>query len=233
MKTLAFIPARGGSKGIPRKNLADLAGKPLLQYSIEAARASGRVDRIFLSTDDSEIMALGRSLGLKDEYQRPSELSGDRASIIDAALHALDWLEERGERFEALILLQPTSPLRTGADIAAAVDAFVGSTAQSLVSVHRLREHPYECVRGQPGDWTWLAEPAGGMVGRQDYAGDYFFVNGAIYVTRTGFLRSQRTFVEPGKALFYEMAPSRGIDIDEPDQLQLADWLMRNGDRPC
>lgn len=233
MKTLALIPARGGSKGIPRKNLAILAGKPLLQYSVEAARGCGMIDRIFLSSDDPEILALGRLLGIDDDYRRPDDLSGDRAVVIDAVLHGLDWLEARGECFDAVILLQPTSPLRTGGDITAAMDCFMAGGGQSLVSVHRLREHPFECIRGESGNWSWLAEPDGVAAGRQDYAGKFFFVNGAIYITRTEFLRRQRKFVESGKALLYEMPPERGIDIDEPAQFQLADWLMRMGGESC
>lgn len=233
MRTLAFIPARGGSKGIPRKNLASLAGKPLLQYSVEAARACPSVDRIFLSSDDPETIAFGCSLGLDVDYRRPDEISGDRASLIDAVLHALDWLELRGECFDWIVLLQPTSPLRTGADVTAALAQFRDGRAATLLSVHRMHEHPFECLRGHSSAWTWLVQPPSSAWGRQAYPDDFYFINGAIYVATTDFLRRERRFVEDGKAALYVMPAERGIDIDNPYQLALAEWQLTKDETSC
>lgn len=226
MKTLAFIPARGGSKGIPRKNLASLAGKPLLQWSVEAARACPEVNRIFLSSDDPEIINFGQLLGLDSDYRRPDVLASDCASIVDVVLHALDWLETCGEHFDSVLLLQPTSPLRTSDDITAALKQFSGSSAATLVSVHRMREHPFECIHGDPTAWCWLARPEFPTWGRQAYQGDFYFINGAIYIVTVDFLRRERRFVEDGKAVLYVMPAERGIDIDDYDQLQLAEWRL-------
>jgi len=234
LKVLAFIPARGGSKGIPRKNLALVAGKSLLRRAIEAAQDCRRIDRVFLSSDDEEIIDAGRALGVESSYRRPPELSGDKAQVIDAVIDALDWLEAAGERYDVVVMLQPTSPLRSACDVAAAVDQFLAvPDARSLVSVHRMREHPFECLRGITGAWTWLAQSVTPASRRQEYPDDYYFVNGAIYIATSDLLRRERRFIEDAKAMLYVMPEGRGIDIDDPDQLRLADWLITKSGEPC
>lgn len=234
MKVLAFIPARGGSKGIPRKNLAPVAGKSLLQRAIEAGQRCRGIDRVFLSSDDEEIIRAGVALGLESGYRRPEELSGDRAQVIDAVIHALDWLEGCGEKYDVVVFLQPTSPLRCAQDVSAALDRFLAVPgARTLVSVHRLREHPFECLRGDSGAWTWLAQPASPAAGRQEYPDDFYFVNGAIYIATTDFLRRERRFVEDGRALLHVMPPDSGIDVDDVEQLRLAEWLITKSGETC
>lgn len=226
MKILAFIPARGGSKGIPGKNLVPLLGKPMLQYTIEAAKASTLIDEVFLSSDDERIIACGRTHGLDSGYSRPVDIAGDRAPMIDAVLHGLDWLEDRGDTFQVLVLLQPTSPLRASVDIDGAIRRFIELGTNTLVSVHRMTEHPSECVCATAEGWRWLEKPAVGVVGRQDYGKGYFFVNGAVYVARVDFLRSHRTFIEEGKTALFEIPSARGVDVDERAQLSLAEHLL-------
>lgn len=228
MRILAFIPARGGSKGIPRKNLVSIAGKPLLQYAIEAAAGCGANARIFLSSDDPEIVSVGRQLGVDSSgYLRPSYIAGDSASIVDAVMHALDWLQERGERFDVVVLLQPTSPLRTVEDVEAALDLFrMSQRASTLVSVHRVSEHPFECLKVSEQGWNWMLRPDRSFAGRQEYQGSYYFVNGAIYIATVEHLRTRRTFVEEANSILYVMPPERGIDIDEPAQVRLAEWVL-------
>ncbi len=230
MKTLGFIPARGGSKGIPRKNLFPLFGKPLLQYTIEAAQASDFIDEIFLSSDDDEIVKFGMTFGLGCKYRRPADLAGDRAQIIDAVLDALNWLEDRGGVYDSVVLLQPTSPLRTVADIDGALSMFLQAGAESLVSVHRMTEHPYECIKRTGSEWRWLEKPPSITTGRQDYDQEYDFVNGAIYIAKVDLLRRTRRFIEEGKSLLYPMDPSHGIDIDEMHQLALAEFILTRDD---
>src|ERR1700743_3832228 len=116
MKGLALIPARGGSKGVPRKNIVPVAGKPLLAWTIEAARNSTRLDRIILSTDDEEIASVAREFGVEVPFMRPAELAKDSSGSLEVALHALDWAaREPGGEPEYLLILQPTSPLRSSA----------------------------------------------------------------------------------------------------------------------
>lgn len=224
---LAFIPARGGSKGIPRKNLALLAGKPLIQYTLDAALSSTCIDDILLSTDNEEIAACAARCGLATRYRRPAELAGDASPMIAAVEHALDWYAgERGQRPDALLVLQPTSPLRTTEDIDGAIASFAASGADTLASVHSLGEHPSECVELKDDGWRYLAPPPPAAAGRQDYRGNFRFINGALYLARTAALLRQRRFVVPGVTVLYEMPRERGIDVDSSLDLALAEAVL-------
>jgi CMP-N,N'-diacetyllegionaminic acid synthase len=224
---LAFIPARGGSKGIPRKNLALLAGRPLIQYTLEAALASARIDDILLSTDDEEIAAFCARAGVTTRYRRPAPLAGDDAPMLAALEHALEWhAREHGNTPEEVLVLQPTSPLRTAADIDGAVARFRQSAADTLASVHRLAEHPCECVAADGGGWRYLVPPPPQAIRRQDYGGSYFFLNGAVYLARTAALLRERRFVVPGATVLYEMPRARGLDVDSPLDLAYAEAVL-------
>jgi CMP-N,N'-diacetyllegionaminic acid synthase len=224
---LALVPARGGSKGILRKNLALLAGKPLLQYTLEAALASRQIDDTLLSTDDEEIAAFAARCGAATRYRRPPQLAGDDAPMMAAVEHALEWYaRELGRTPDMVLLLQPTSPLRTAADIDGAVARFREAGAGTLASVHRLNEHPCECVVSEGGSWRYLVPPPAAAAGRQDYPGGFFFINGALYLARTEVLRREGRFVVPGATLLYEVPRERGIDIDSPLDLACAAALL-------
>lgn len=225
---LAFVPARGGSKGIPRKNLALLAGRPLLEYTLEAAQRSRCVDTILLSTDDEEIVAAAARLGVTTRYRRPPELATDEAPMLAALEHGLAWdTRERGKPADEVLLLQPTSPLRTAEDIDAAVGQFRASGADTLTSVHLMGEHPSECLQlAEEGGWRYLVPPPPSAVRRQDYSGRYYFLNGAIYLARSRALQQQRRFLIPGATALYEMPRSRGVDVDTPADLACAAALL-------
>lgn len=224
---LAFVPARGESKGIARKNLALLAGKPLIQYTLEAALGSRFVDEIFLSTDDEEIAAFCRTQGVDTSYRRPTELASDTAAMLDALKHGLRWFgKARGRLPEEVIVLQPTSPLRTSGDIDFAIERFQVTGADTLLSVHRMAEHPCECVVAGPTDWNYLVPPPAGAVRRQDYADKFYFINGAIYLARVAHVLGGGSIIVPGRSALYEMAPERGVDIDTPLNLSVAEALL-------
>jgi CMP-N,N'-diacetyllegionaminic acid synthase len=228
---LGFVPARGGSKGIPRKNLIKLAGRPLIEYTLEAALASACIDDILLSTDDEDIAAFCARCGVDTPYRRPHELSGDDAPMIAAVEHGLDWYaRECGQMPDEVLVLQPTSPLRTTEDIDGAVLRFKESAAETLASVHPMVEHPYECVVAQSGGWQYLVPPPA-VARRQDYRGSYYFVNGALYLARTSALLKERRFLVSGATALYEMPRERGIDVDSPLDLAFAEALlgMRQG----
>ena len=227
MKIMAFIPARGGSKGIPRKNLTPLAGKPLIQYTIEAARSSQRPLDLFISSDDLEIIRVCRSLGVAVEYQRPPELAEDEAVIVDAVIHALEWLRGKKQPWpQAILLLQPTSPLRSARDIDQAIDLFMAADADSLISVHRMLEHPYDCLELEEDGWRFLARPVRKMTRRQEYEDNFYFINGAIYLIKTEFLLQERNFIIEGKTRLYVMDRDRGVDINTFQDLQLAEFFL-------
>jgi CMP-N,N'-diacetyllegionaminic acid synthase len=226
MKITAIIPARGGSKGIPGKNMALLGGKPLIQYTIEAAQKSEYISDIFLSSDDPEIIKFCESLDVSVPYARPAALSQDDTPMVDAVVHAIDWLKEKDALPEAIVLLQPTSPLRTAADIDGALKLFVDKRADSLISVHKMVEHPYECVRLGDGEWSYLASPDNRATRRQDYQEEFYYINGAIYVVNTEFFIRKKTFIVEGRTVLYFMDPATGVDIDDMSDLKRAESYL-------
>lgn len=229
---LAIIPARGGSKGILRKNLVPLNGRPLIEYTIAEAQKSKFIDEILLSTDDDEIADVGRRLGLDVSYRRPMELAKDTTSMIDTLEHGLHWIESAHGQFPTdTMLLQPTSPLRSVKDIDAAVALFYETSATSLVSVHAMAEHPFECVVGSGKDCRYLVAPPAGVVRRQDYKSEFNFINGAIYLAKTTRLLEQRGFINMGETLFFPMPRERGVDVDTHLDLCIAEALMNFANR--
>jgi CMP-N,N'-diacetyllegionaminic acid synthase len=225
---LAFVPARGGSKGIPRKNLTALAGKPLIQYTLEAALGSLRVDDVFLSTDDEEIASFCAPFGIDTRYRRPPELSTDEAPLMTAIERGLEWYAEaHGRMPDDVLVLQPTSPLRTAQDIDSAVERFHAEGADTLLGVHTMAEHPYECVTAEGTNWDYLVKPPPGVARRQDYEGKYYFINGALYLARTSFLLKHRTFAVPGSTLLHEMPRAHGVDVDSPIDIASAEAFLR------
>lgn len=225
---MAFIPARGGSKGIPRKNLALLNGIPLIQYTIDAAKKSKYITDIFLSSDDIEIIEVAKTFGLEVPYVRPPELATDQTSMADSLIHALNWLKENTCSLPDLVLLlQPTSPLRTSRHIDEAIRLFIEKDSSSLISVHKMVEHPYECLKVKKGEWEFLAKSPDRAERRQDYTEEFYYINGAIYLVKTSFFMEKKLFVVEGKTLLYLMDSYDGVDIDDSSALKKAEIYMK------
>lgn len=220
-KVLALIPARGGSKGIPGKNIADLAGKPLIAWTIEAAQACSGVDLVVLSSDEHAIAEVAARFGCAVPFVRPPELATDEASSMDVVYHALEQLPG----FDVVLLLQPTSPLRTAADIEACLDLLRGAPA--VVSVRPSEDHPYLTFAiNDVGIMTPYAKPSVSQsLRRQDLPGAWC-LNGAIYAADVEWLKSQRSFFS-SETIAYKMPAERSIDIDTPADLRLADEILR------
>ncbi len=217
---LALIPARGGSKGIPRKNIGAIAGKPLIVWTIDAALGVAAIDRVVVTTDDAEIAEVARAAGADVPFLRPVALARDETPGIDPALHALGVVPG----YQTLVLLQPTSPLRTPGDITAALDLFTESKAPSVVSVSEARDHPFHCyARDSVGRLSALL-PGGGETRRQDLPAA-LALNGAIYVVDTKWLTAGRRFIGP-ETIGYVMPPERSIDIDTRLDWELAEVLL-------
>ncbi len=225
-RVLGVIPARGGSKGIRQKNLAKLGGKPLLQYTLEAASASRELDRLVLSTEDEEIAAFGREFGIEVPFRRPKSLSGDRISAWEVIRHAVERLDRNeGYRPDVVMTLQPTSPLRQTRHIDEAIREFRRRRVDSVIGVCRVKEHPYEVVAFTAGRMRRAVEPLRRVRGRQDYP-EFFYINGAIYLTRRDVL------LRPGpgygtKVWGYVMDFVSSFDIDTPEDLVVAESLVR------
>lgn len=208
-RVLALIPARGGSKGLPGKNIREVGGRALLDWTIAAARASLHVDRVVLSSDDPAIMAVARACGCDVPFRRPDALATDVATTLDVVLHALDALPE----FDVLVLLQPTSPLRTAADIDAAVERMIDTGASSCVSVCEVEQSPYWMYRiDNNGVLKPIIEQPHGASRRQDLP-QVYVLNGAVYVADVERLRAARAFVT-ADTVAYPMPLERSIDID-------------------
>lgn len=221
---LVLIPARGGSKGIPRKNMASLGGKPLIEYTIQSAINANLLGRICLSTDDEEIRNFGLEFSIEAPFLRPASLAMDNSETIPVILHALEWYE-KNERFfpKFVVLLQPTCPFRSSDHIVNSFNQIVESNADSLISVNPVREHPCEYVL--KGDMRFeyvLAPPE--KPGRQNFP-EIFFINGAIYISAVSLIKERRILFDR-KAIIYEMELRESIDIDEPDDLEYANWLI-------
>jgi len=220
MRVLGVVPARGGSKAIPGKNIVDLGGRPLIAWTASAAGGSS-LTRTVLSTDDGAIAEVGRSVGLDVPFTRPAELATDSASSIDVALHALDAVIAAGEAYDAVMLLQPTTPFRTSADIDAAIALLDSSGADSVISVVDVGGHHPARMKRMDGD-RLIDPPYAEAVENQprQELEPLFIRNGAIYLTRVDVLRTRSFRGRDARALV--MPSERSINIDVPLDLLLA-----------
>jgi CMP-N,N'-diacetyllegionaminic acid synthase len=228
---LGLIPARGGSKAIPRKNLLPLANKPMVAWTIDAASEAGVFDRLILSTDDAEIAQLGRKLGIEVPFLRPADLATDGSTSVDVCIHALEWLEgNENYRPDFIMLLQPTSPLRSATDIRASVELAAVRQANSVVSICEVHHHPsWMKILDNEGHLRNLFAHTSAPTRRQDLF-PVFALNGAIYLALRSLVLSERTFVSDG-TLGYLMPPERSVDVDRAWDFYLADLILRDRER--
>lgn len=226
---LTIIPARGGSKGIKDKNIVDICGKPLIEYTINPAlelKKQGRVDEVIVSTDSEKIASISRQLGAAVPFLRPAEISDDKAKSIDFVLHALDFFKTQGEFFDAVLLLQPTSPLRTTHQIDAAIKLFVENNADSLISCYK-EEYINDLVMYKK-EKTGFLKPLNPLhnkgVRRQEH-GEVFVRSGSIYVTKVGYLYSTHQIISDTPLLF-EVTKSESINLDTLEDLKILRTLL-------
>ncbi len=224
MRILGIIPARGGSKGIPRKNLADVCGRPLIAWSIESGEqllANGVLARCIVSTDDEEIAAVARAYGADVPFLRPAEAATDTAKALAYVLHALDTLEPIDGPYDAVMILQPTSPRRDPEAILEAVGRLAASDANSLISCYQ-EDYINELVMYEDdavGRIRPLHPNHNKGVRRQEH-GPTMVRNGAVYVTRIRFLRMTGQLVCDHPVLL-RMGKIDSIDVDTLDDLEL------------
>ena len=220
MSLLALIPARGGSKGIPRKNILDFCGKPLLQWSIDAALVAPSVDQVVVSTDDPEIAELALAGGAEVPFLRPAELASDTASGIQPVLHALDLLPHVSD----VLLLQPTSPLRISSDIESIIALRQQMFSESAVSLTNNAKHPswsFSLRNNQTIERVFMSDS---VHCRQQLPPTYL-VNGALYLASREFLLREKTFITDD-TVGYIMPLERSVDIDTPLDWQFAEFLV-------
>ena len=225
-RLLGIIPARGGSKGIPRKNLAILGGKPLIDHSIEVgleSLASGAIQHLIVSTDDPEIAGRARALGVDIPFMRPARLASDEAKSVDVVTHAFDALAKMEDLYTAAVLLQPTTPLRSARDVIEATALFRKHNAESLISAYRDDTLSPSIMYHVQGDYAkGLDSSHNRGLRRQDHEPIYVR-NGAIYIVTRTFLQHGHSLISD-KPLIYAMARERSINIDTLSDLELAEW---------
>jgi N-acylneuraminate cytidylyltransferase len=218
---LGVILARGGSKGLPRKNVRDLAGKPLIAWTIEAGQEAEYLDRLILSSDDDEIMAVAKEYGCEVPFRRPPELARDDTPSIDALLHAIDQVD----RYDYVVLLQPTSPLRTADDIDAAIETCLEKDAPACVTVTEAEEPPH---------WMYTLDADSHLqpileesVQRRQGAPDVYVLNGAVYVARTSWLRETRSFLHD-ETVASPMPREGSVDVDDELDARVAEMTLQS-----
>jgi len=219
---LAIIPARGGSKRLPRKNVLDLAGKPLIAWTIEAAMKSQYIDKVVVSSDDDEILDIAEQYG-SDTIERPEDLASDTATSFDAIKHTIENIAS----YDYVILLQPTSPLRTEEHIDKAIELLEIKNADAIVSVCEMEHSPL---------WSNTLSSDGSMHGfikeevknkRSQDLETYYRLNGAVYICKTTKLLEEKSFFIVDNIYAYEMDRESSVDIDEAMDFKLAKLLMK------
>ena len=232
-RILGIIPARGGSKGVPRKNIRDVGGKPLIAWTIEEARQSRYIHRLVVSSDDDEILAVAKRYGC-ETLKRPAELARDDTPAYDVIAHAV----QHDRSCTHIVLLQPTSPLRTREDIDRCIETCLERNAPACVSVCEAEKPPcWMYTMDGDGRLTPLIGLEAAQYTRRQLAPKVYALNGAVYVARADWYLQTKTFVTEETAS-YIMPQERSVDIDTPFQLEFADYWIRkekavNGAEPA
>jgi CMP-N-acetylneuraminic acid synthetase len=225
MNVVAVITARGGSQGLPRKNVLPLAGKPLIAHTIIAAQEAKLVGRIIVSSDDEEICLIAKKYGAEIPFVRPAELATADAAHIDVVLHALDWLQSNGDIPDAILLLQPTSPLRSAADIDGAIQLMISTGCPAVVGVCPVETHPYLTYKLDDfGRLSSFIDHGLRYPRRQDLPPAYT-LNGALYLNNCSSLRDTYAF-QPLGALGWIMSKQRSMDIDTMDDFLVVENVL-------
>ena len=220
---IAIIPARGGSKGLPGKNIRLMNGKPLIAYAVEEALKAKHIDRVIISTDDEEIARIAVQYGAELPFMRPAELASDTAMAVDNYIYTIGRIEkESGTPIETFVVLQPTSPLRIAEDIDGAIELFEKKDADSVISY---------CQEAHPVTWHKFLDDEGRFVdifdsnikNRQDNRISYY-PNGAVYVFRTSMIRERKYYTNNSYA--YVMPRTRSVDIDFIEDFEYAEFLL-------
>jgi CMP-N,N'-diacetyllegionaminic acid synthase len=223
MKVLGVITARGGSKGVPRKNITLLAGRPLLSYTAVAALEAARLDRVILSTDDDEIAAVGEAWGIEVPFRRPAALSGDDTPTLPVLQHAVRWVEDMDEHYDAICLLQPTNPFRKSGVIDACIELLMMSGADSVVTTLPIPTecNPHWAFERGPDGFLRLATGELAPIPRRQILPPAYRREGSVYVTRRDVIMNENSLL--GRRIAgYPLDPLESVNIDTPEDLDRA-----------
>ena len=224
MVNLILIPARKGSVGIKNKNTRKFCGIPLIEHTLkECKKIKSKEAMILVSSDCNKVLKIAKQYNFYHGYKRPKYLSSNKANIIDAAFHAINWIEKNKEcEIENVVLLQPTSPLRQYRDIISALNLFCKYKLKSLVSISPTIQSPYEMVSISNKKLNFLIN--NNKYRRQDYQKNFYFIDGSIYIANTKFLRKYKTFTNK-QSYPYFLKSKYGIDIDDIEDFNVAQKL--------
>ncbi|HUO56392.1 MAG TPA: acylneuraminate cytidylyltransferase family protein [Candidatus Paceibacterota bacterium] len=222
-QVVCIIPARGGSKGIPGKNKKPFNGKPLVAHAIQAAKQSDYIDRIIISTDDEQIARIGERYGAEVPVMRPKKYAGDASPTLDSVLHMIDHLRKNGFAPGISVLVQPTSPLVTSADIDACIES-LSSRIDACVSVCEVSERPEAMYFIKAGKVVEFLKEQ--LDAPRQKLPTLHRLNGAVYVTRVAALRKYG-FIVPGKTRALVMPKERSVDIDDMLDFEIAEFIMQ------
>lgn len=224
---LAIIPARGGSKRLPRKNILKLAGKPLIAWTIEAALNVKYFDEIIVSTDDKKIAEISRNYGAIIPFLRPAHLATDTIKTVDVVVSVINYYKEKQNRvFDCIVVLQPTSPLRDTEDIENAIELFMREKANAVISVCET-EHPPLWANTLPENLSMNNFLKDEIINvRSQDLETYYRINGAVYIIRTDILLKEQRFFPEEKSYAYVMRQNKSIDIDTETDFNLAEILI-------
>ncbi|EIA10411.1 cytidylyltransferase domain-containing protein [Flavobacterium frigoris] len=228
MRILAIIPARGGTKGVPGKNIKVLGGKPLIAYTIESALQSALLTTVIVSTDSLEIMEIAQQWKAEVPFQRPPELAEDDTASLAVVQHALGFYEEKGEVFDAVCLLQPTSPFREGGGIDAAIQQFMLSNADALVSVLPVPHefNPHWTFETNDKGFLKIATGENELITRRQELPKAFHRDGSIYITKIETIKKGSLYGQ--KLSYIESNPNFYVNIDTADDWINAENLLKN-----
>ena len=228
MKILAFLPARGGSVGIKKKNLAIVNNKPLIKYTLNTIKELRNSVNYFISTDSKEIKKYCESQGFELSYRRPKYLSGSKSNIVDVVLHGIDYLKKKNNStFDTILLLQPTSPLRTVKELKKAIKVFKDKNINSMASVVKLRESPFESLEKIKNKWKFLIKPKKNYYRRQQFKRNFYFIDGTFYITKVDYLKRNKTFFDINNTLPFILNRNWPIDIDDKEDLLVAETFLK------
>lgn len=224
-RVLAIITARGGSKGLPKKNLRELCGRPLVQWSIDVALNCTEIDEVIVSTDDNEIAEVSLAAGAKVPFLRPSVLASDTASSVDVVIHAINFLEAKEQMFDVVLLLEPTSPLRDVVDIQTALNLMTAGNASAIVSVGQVEStHPQTLFRvGKTGRLEKLLTTSPVNSRRQDLE-PLVYPEGSLYASSIATLKHRKTFYHED-TLTYKVSKWKALEVDDIEDFQMIEAI--------
>jgi len=224
MSTVAFIPARGGSKGLPGKNIRMLAGKPLIAWSIEQALQSNLIDRVYVSTDSADISEVARQYGADVPFLRPESLSGDTATTESAMLHFCDWLIDNNLNFKNFLLIQATSPIRAHGRFDKAISFFEQEKYDSMLAVAASHRFFWKCPTSPKATYDYLNRPRRQDIAKEDIS---YMETGSFYLTKMSALRAYKNRL-CGRVGMYETPEEEIYEIDSLVDFKVCETLMNH-----